>query len=85
MAAAGLAAVNFTSGSGLVSALTGVLAAFYLSDRLGALPVRLPRLWLISLSGLALVSLTSAILRGSDGAARLLSRAGIYSITESAL
>jgi len=85
MAAAGLAAVNFTSGAGLAAVLTGVLAAFILSGRLGPMPVRLPRLWLISLSGLGLVTLTGAILRGSEGAARVLSSAGVYNITEAAL
>ena len=85
MAAAGLTAVNFTSGAGLAAVLTGVLAAFILSDRLGAMPVRLPRLWLISLSGLGLVTVAGAILRGSEGAARVLSSVGVYGITEAAL
>jgi transglutaminase-like putative cysteine protease len=85
MAAAGLAAVNFTSGAGLSAVLAGVLAAFVLSDRLGALPVRLTRLWLVSLGGLGLVTMASSMLRASDGAAKVLSSAGVYSITEAAL
>lgn len=85
MAAAGLAAVNFTAGAGVVAALCGVLGAFYLSDRLGALPIRLPRLWLIALGGLGLVTLLDAALRSSDLAAKLLGSAGVYGITETAL
>ncbi len=85
MAAAGLAAVNFTSGAGLAAVLAGVLTAFYLSDRLGGLPVRLPRLWLISGCGLGLVTLAGVLLRGSEGAARILSSVGVYSITEAAV
>ncbi|MFN0100865.1 MAG: transglutaminase-like domain-containing protein [Bryobacteraceae bacterium] len=85
MAAAGLAAVNFTSGAGLAAVLAGVLAAFSLGDRLGSLPVRLPRLWFICLGGLGLVILASAILRGSFGAAKLLGSAGVYGITEIAI
>lgn len=85
MAAAGLAAVNFTSSAGIVSVLLGVLAAFFLADRLGAVPVRLPRLWLIALSGLGVTFLFSAIARGSEGAARLFGSAGVYAISESAL
>jgi protein-glutamine gamma-glutamyltransferase len=85
MAAAGLAAVNFTSSAGLAAALFGVLAAFYVSDRLAELPVRLPRLWFIALASLGGVTLLSAILRGSDSASRLLSSGGVYALTEAAL
>lgn len=85
MAAAGLAAVNFTSSAGLAAALTGVLAAFFLADRLGAMPVRLPRLWLVALGGLVATVLASSIARGSEAAARLFGSPGVYAITESAL
>jgi len=85
MTAAGLAAVNFTSGAGLAAALVGVFAAFYLSDRMHALPVRLSRLWAICLAGLGIVSVFGSILRSSEGAARVLGSAGVYGITEMAL
>jgi transglutaminase-like putative cysteine protease len=85
MAAAALAAVNFTSSGGLAAALAGVLAAFFLAHRLAPLPVRLPRLWAIALAGLALVALFATLLRANDAAARLLSSPGVYGLTEAVL
>ena len=85
MAAAGLAAVNYTSSAGLASALVGVLAAFFLADRLSRVPVRLLRLWTVALTSLGIVTLLGVLLRASDVASRLLSPVGVYAITEAAL
>ena len=85
MAAAGLAAVNFTSSAGLLAVLVGVLGAFFLADQLGRLPIRLARLWLIALASLGGLTLLSTLLRANDSASRLLSSPVVYSITESAV
>ncbi len=83
MTAAGLAAVNFTSPAGIWAALAGVLAAFVLSHRLGDMPVRLARLWLLASSALALTVLLSLLVRASDLPARWLGAPGVYTLTES--
>ncbi len=85
MAAAGVAAVNFTSSAGLLAVLFGVLAAFFLADRLGSFQVRLTRLWLIAGIALCFVSLAGSVLRASDSAARVLGSPAVYTFTEFAL
>lgn len=85
MAAGGLAAVNYTSSAGLLAVLAGVLAAFYLAERLSNLPIRLPRLWLMAALSLGGVSLFGLFLRASESVARILGSAGVYTVTEFAL
>ncbi|MBI2688799.1 MAG: transglutaminase domain-containing protein [Acidobacteria bacterium] len=85
MAAAGLAAYNFTSSVGLLAVLLGVLAAFAIAGQLDRLPIRLPRLWLISGATLGAVILLGILLRSSDTAAKLLGSAGVYTAAEFSL
>jgi len=83
MAAVGTLAHGLTSRMGLLSALTGVVVAFLAAGRFGEMPVRLPRVWLVSEVVFGAVIIIVTLLRNSAVAAGLLGGGFIYSVTES--
>lgn len=85
MVAAGLLAVSFTSPAGTAAALAAVAAAFALAFRMEDMPVRLPRLWLVSAASLAAVVLLRHLILSSAAAAKVLGSPVVYGITEFAL
>ncbi|MBM3765563.1 MAG: transglutaminase domain-containing protein [Acidobacteria bacterium] len=84
MAALLVLAIDFTSTAGTVAALCGVAAAFYAATRTAAMPVRLGRLWLMSLGALGVIALLGYLMRENATLAKVFGSPAVYTFTETA-
>ena len=84
MAALLVLAVDFTSTAGTLAALCGVAAAFYAAHKLAAAPVRLGRLWAMSIATLAMLALLGYLMRENAMLAKVFGSPAVYTFTETA-